>query len=260
METAGEPVVPWSRWLAMFEDYLLAIDFPNGDEHVAHEAALLRANLDVEGYRIYTSLVVDVKESYENAVVHLEFHFDRKPSQIFQRALFTRRVQVAGKNVSQYIASLRKLAAKCGFEATQLDERVRDQFVVWLLDPKIHERLLQEPDKSTLEQLVQVATTWEKSMKEAPVLSEHSANRIGAVSSQGRRSSRKTNTSSVICYACDKKGHYRSSPECPVKDRNCSKVAREGTLLSVAQAHVNAALYETEAEGEHTALGLGQET
>ena len=33
-------------------------------------------------------------------------------------------------------------------------------------------------------------------------------------------------------------------------------MAREGTLLSVAQALVIAALQETEAEGEHTALGL----
>ena len=64
LETAGEPVVPWSRWLAMFEDYLLAIDFPNGDEHMARKAALLRASLGVKGYRIYTSLVAGVKESY----------------------------------------------------------------------------------------------------------------------------------------------------------------------------------------------------
>ena len=73
-ETAGKPVVPWSRWLAMFEDYLLAIDFPDGNEHVARKAALLRASLNVEGYRVYTTLVADVKESYEDAVVHLESH------------------------------------------------------------------------------------------------------------------------------------------------------------------------------------------
>ena len=60
--------------------------------------------------------MADVKESYENDVIHLEFHFERKPCQIFQRALFTRRVQAAGETVSQYIASLRKLAAKRGFE------------------------------------------------------------------------------------------------------------------------------------------------
>ena len=93
---------------------------------MARKAALLRASPRVEGYRIYTSLLADVKESYEDAVIHLESHFNRKHSPIFQRALFTRRVQAAGETVSQYIASLRELTAKCGFEATQLDERVRD--------------------------------------------------------------------------------------------------------------------------------------
>ena len=105
---------------------------------------------------------------------------------------------------------------------------MRYQFVAWFLDPKIHERLLQEPDKSTLEQLLLVATTWDGSMKEAPALNEQGANRIGAVSSHGRRSSLKTDASSVKCYACDKKGHYHSSPECPAKNTNCSKCGKRG--------------------------------
>ena len=75
---------------------------------------------------------------------------------------------------------------------------------------------------------MQVATTWERSMKEVPALSEQSANRIVAVLSHGHRSSRKTDTSSVKCYACDKKGLYHSSPECPAKDKNCSKCDERG--------------------------------
>ena len=60
LETTGEPVVPWSRWFAIFEDYLLAIDFPGGYEHVARKVALLQASLGVDGYRVYKSLVADV--------------------------------------------------------------------------------------------------------------------------------------------------------------------------------------------------------
>ena len=110
----------------MFEDYLLAIDFPGGDEHVACKAALLRASLGVEGFCVYTSPGTDVKESYKDTLVHLEANFERKPSQIFQKALFTRRVQAAGEIVTQYIALLRELTAKFGFKAAQLNERVRD--------------------------------------------------------------------------------------------------------------------------------------
>ena len=95
--------------------------------------------------------------------------------------------------------SLCELAVKCSYEAAQLDERIRGQFFAWLLDPKIRERLLQEPDKSKLEQLEQLATSKERSVKEALAFSEQSANRIGALSIHGRRSSRKTDTSSVKC-------------------------------------------------------------
>jgi hypothetical protein len=58
LEVAGEPNVPWGRWKAMFEDYLLAIDFPDGEEHEARKAALLRASLGVEGYRIFIYIKV----------------------------------------------------------------------------------------------------------------------------------------------------------------------------------------------------------
>ena len=62
---------------------------------MACKVALLRASFGVEGYCVYIFLMADIKESYENTVVHLESHFERKLSQIFKRALFTRRVQAA---------------------------------------------------------------------------------------------------------------------------------------------------------------------
>ena len=241
----------------MFGDYLLAIDFPDGDERVTRKMALLRASIGVEGYRVNASLVANVKESYEDAVVHLEFHIERKLSQIFQRTLFTSCVQAAGETVSQYIASLCELAAEYGLETAQLDEGERDQFVAWSLEPKIREKLLQTPDKSTLEQLVQVAKTWERSMKEAPVLSEQSANCMGAISSHDRRLSRRTDASSVKCYACVFTVHHLNVS---LRTEIVRSVVREDTLLIVAQVFFIAALHETEAEGKHTALELGQGT
>jgi len=41
----------------MFEGWLLDIGFPTGKDHVARKAALLRASLGTEGYRVYSSLV-----------------------------------------------------------------------------------------------------------------------------------------------------------------------------------------------------------
>ena len=83
--------MPWDRWFDMFEDWLLVIGFPSGEEHVARKAALLRAILGTEGYRIYSSLVVDRREDHDAAKGHLAEHFDKRASTIYQRGIFTRR-------------------------------------------------------------------------------------------------------------------------------------------------------------------------
>ena len=51
LQAPGQPPVPWRRWLAMFEDWLLAIGFPETEAAGPRKAALLRASLGTEGYR-----------------------------------------------------------------------------------------------------------------------------------------------------------------------------------------------------------------
>lgn len=72
----------------MFEDWLLAIGFPDGDEHNNRKSALLRASLGTEGYRLYSSLTpeAELREPYNNAVARLKKHFDQPASDIFLRA------------------------------------------------------------------------------------------------------------------------------------------------------------------------------
>ena len=169
----------------MFEYYLLAVDFPATAKHLPRKAALLLASLSVEGYRVYTSLARDPREPYDLLVAHLTTHFNRKPSLIFDRAMFTRRVQSGSETVAQFATELREKAAKCGFATAQIDEWVHDQTVAWLFEPKMHKRLLQEPDDSTLEHMVQLATTLEHSAQEGPALGESKKATVGRVSSTG---------------------------------------------------------------------------
>jgi hypothetical protein len=64
------------------------------------------------------------------------------------------------------------------------DERVRDQFSAWLYDNDMRERLLQEDDKSTLQHMVQLATTLERSALEAPALGKRQP--VSGVNARGR--------------------------------------------------------------------------
>ena len=47
-----DPTIPWDRWIDMFEDWILAIGFSTGEQHAARKAALLRASLLPEGFRV----------------------------------------------------------------------------------------------------------------------------------------------------------------------------------------------------------------
>jgi len=69
--------------IAMFEDWLLAIGFPETDAMALWKAAILRASLGItEGFRIYSSLATNPREAYVDAMARLETHFGRpKPVQ-----------------------------------------------------------------------------------------------------------------------------------------------------------------------------------
>jgi len=151
----------------MFEDWLLAIGFPAGDDHAARKAALLRASLGTEGYRVYSSLVADRRENYEAAKMHLAEHFDCRASTFYQRAQFTRRQQQSGESITQYVAALLDMAIHCDFSAEELDNRVQDQFVAWVASDEIRKRLFQEPATKSLTDVLNIATTMERSMSEA---------------------------------------------------------------------------------------------
>ncbi len=197
----------------------MAVAFPDGEEHDGRRAALLRASLGVEGYRIYTSLSATPRAPYADAVRLLAGHFDRKPSIIFERAVFTRRVQSSSESVTQFVAELRESAAKCGFEANQLEERVRDQFVAWLQDSKIRERLLQEADASTLQHMVQLALTMERSSRECPALADRQA--VSRVHAGEHKSA------GGACFNCGREGHLPKTSQCPALGKKCRKC---GTL------------------------------
>ena len=237
LQSPGRPPIPWQRWLAMFEDWLLAIGFPEAEAMQPRKAAILRASLGTEGFRIYASLATNPRESYEEAVGRLATHFGQPASTIFNRAQFTRRQQRSGESVTQYIAALREMASKCEFAAAQLDERVRDQFVAWASCDRIRERLLQEPVNRTLEELVSLAVTIERAMAEAPALSSGSqpSASVGHVFS---RRDRPLSPSSSGCGNCGRNGHLARSADCPARGQLCHHCGKSGHFSSKCRSSV----------------------
>jgi len=212
----------------MFEDWLLAIGFPTGDEYGARKAALLRASFGTEGYRIYASLATNLREDYAAATKRMEDHFVQKSSTIFQRAQFTRRQQRAGETISQYVAALREMAVKCEFPADQLTERVRDQLIAWCYSDRIRERLLQEPATKSLDEFVNLAVTIERAMAEAPALAPVDRRPVNRVKTATQRDQQQREGRSKSCFNCGQTGHFAKSDACPARDKKCGNCGATG--------------------------------
>jgi hypothetical protein len=189
-----------------------------------------------EGFRLYTSLTSDPRESYEDAIAKLASHFGPPASAIFSRAQFTRRQQRPGESVAAYVAALRELAAKCEFPAAQLNERVRDQFAAWCCVDRIRERLLQEPATKSLDDLLTLAVTMERAMAEAPALNntDRPVNRIGGTLAS--RSRKQPSSSASACSNCGTLGHAARSLDCPAQGKACRGCGRVGHYVACCRS------------------------
>uniref|UniRef100_A0A5S6QH47 RNA-directed DNA polymerase n=1 Tax=Trichuris muris TaxID=70415 RepID=A0A5S6QH47_TRIMR len=137
MPTAGciEPVnvnqpSSWDAYAERLKFFFEA----NGITDKAKKRATLLAVCGLPTLTIAKSLISPKSLSdvpYEDIVVALKSHFIPKPSVIYQRFNFQRRLQRDGEGVASYIAELRHLADDCNF-GSNLNERLRDQ-LSWTL-------------------------------------------------------------------------------------------------------------------------------
>ena len=242
LQSPGRPPIIWSRWLAMFDDWMLAIGFPTTPAFAARRAALLRASLGAEGARIYYSLATGTVDTYAVVVERMERHFGRTASVIFNRALFTRNLQRPGESILQYLSTLREMARKCDFQEAQFEERVRDQFAAGCSNDRIRERLLQEPGTKTLEDLENLALTMERAQREAPVLASSSSSGASVNYVANNRKQRPSSSalssasSSVKCANCGRSDHVSKADTCPARDRKCDSCGKLNHFASVCRS------------------------
>lgn len=162
----GELPVPWLRWFAAFETYLLAAGLD--DVADGRKRALLLHCLGTEGQRVFGTFAKSTK--YDDAVKHLKEHFAAPQSALLRRVMFWRRHQRPGESVSQYVADLRGLASLCKFKALQ-DEMIRDQLILHTNCNKIRDKLLLENDDLSLAQAIKIALQVQSALECAANLS-----------------------------------------------------------------------------------------
>lgn len=101
----------------------------------------------------------------------------------------------------------------------------------------MRERLLQEPDDSMLEHMVQLATMLERSVQEGPALGESKQVAVGCIGSTGvgRHDQRVTNTLGT-CFNCSCEGHRPKSPHCVALGKPCKKCHKLNHFAKVCKS------------------------
>ncbi|KAH7946675.1 hypothetical protein HPB52_003199 [Rhipicephalus sanguineus] len=152
LSTPGDPPIPWADWKLIFEAYVDAI----GDDARKPERrkALLLNALGHAGLKLYQTLSsANVSETpassdvFQAAVALFDDHFKDASCDYVARLRFQERRQLPGEPVVDFIASLRSLAASCGFGALEND-MIRQQLFIGVANSLLRGLLLMAPIRS----------------------------------------------------------------------------------------------------------------
>lgn len=202
--------------------------------------------LTVVGKRAH-SLLMDLcapakpsEKTYQDLVGLLEKHYVPETNFIAERCKFHVRNQKENETISEYVASLRKLASTCKFGAF-LEEALRDRFVCGVKSTELRDRLLstaQNKDKElTLAIAIERALAFEVTKDSSQQFSQktYKANVVDKkTKTMHRETSVKHASSTKQCYRCNGKGHRPD--ECKFKDAECHECNKKGHIAKACRS------------------------
>ena len=134
----------WSTYKGRLEFYLQI----NKITDAAMKRAALLTLICNAGFCMLTDLhfptkLIDV--TYDALIKDLDKVYGKKVSKMASRVRFGTVFQHEGQDIDEFIAELRHASMDCGF-GDQLDNRLKDQFVIGLRSDHINKKLLEDED------------------------------------------------------------------------------------------------------------------
>ncbi|XP_011883701.1 PREDICTED: uncharacterized protein K02A2.6-like, partial [Vollenhovia emeryi] len=240
-------------WIRTFKAFLLAnnMDYsPVSPEEEPSSAKTLMARkcvatlLSTLGLSVVGTLISLLspeepeEKTLEELFSNLRTHYKPAPKALAERYRFMSRKQNQGESTAQYLAELRRLAINCKFD-TDLDTRLRDQFIFGLRNEVAQKQLFTRPDEIKLEEVVAITTAHELSDQSLSLIrgSTHQreeVNKIRNISRQKENQDKKNGKSSnnwksrKECTRCGSTDH--NPYNCPHKDSKCYACGKQGHL------------------------------
>lgn len=161
-------------------------------------------------------------KTFDELVALLKKHFDPQPIVIAERFHFYQRNQKPGESITNYLASLRKLASTCAFGAF-LSEALRDRLVCGMLHENIQKVLLTKADLD-LDQALEISLGMEAASQKAKELKgTHRDQPVMAVQTPVPR-----------CGRCGRGNHDKS--ECKFRNATCHKCWKVGHIAPMCRS------------------------
>ena len=233
LEDFKQDAEPFQAYLERVNIFFAANDIPE-DKKVP----VFLSTIGGTTYGLVRNLVAPdapVSKSFRELADKLTEHFEPKPIIIAERFHFHKRNQLQTESIAEFIAELRRLAARCKFGG-YLDEALRDRFVCGLRSERTQQKLLSEVDL-TLSGAVERAKNMEAAHQNAQALKEQAlpVGKIACRSARGAwREPKPPGDWPKPCHRCGKLGH--TGQECTFRDAECHKCKKNGHIARVCRS------------------------
>ena len=201
------------EYIERLNQYFLANDINDNTK----KRAIFITVIGNELYSLVRSLLAPAQPantSYDNLVTTLSNHLTPKPVIIAERYKFYERKQYDDESISEFVASLRKLAIKCAF-GDFLNDALRDRLVCGMKDSRIRKRLLIEQDL-TLTKAIDISKSLEGVELEVKEMDDNSRK----VKVEDAFKLQQNFTRKKKCYRCGDESHMAN--ECRFKSTVCN--------------------------------------
>ncbi|XP_043235721.1 uncharacterized protein K02A2.6-like [Amphibalanus amphitrite] len=131
----------FGKWIKSVEIYMGAQNIESSAQKVNIVLHLLGP--DVQEIVDTLPDIADVTDPYVKLRAQLEKHFKPQVNTVVERHVFNM-MQYEGGRVEEYVAKLKTQARKCNFEASEMDNLIRDKLLATCPSSKVKESMLKE--------------------------------------------------------------------------------------------------------------------
>ena len=207
----------------------VSLYFAANDVADGKRVPVLLSSIGASTYAVLSDLLAPAKpaaKTFDEISTALSNHFEPKRSVITERFHFHKRDQAAGETISDFDATLRKLAIHCQF-GDVLQETLRDRFVCGLRHEAIQRRLLSE-SSLTYKNALEIARGMEAADKDTKSF-KTTDSMIKKIESHSPEKA-----ASRICYRCGRSNH--NPMKCKFKDATCHKCGKTGHIAPACRS------------------------